>query len=187
MAKAIADTSAPASKGGLDDIDESAGAFDDGERVSGGFDGPSWMPQLVEFSDKVIQQKLAKANPGSSARVTITGALTVAYAWGRKLYFVDIVLKDKSTTRVHAPEHASLYGCLNSIEIGARVKLTYAGRGKAKAGHAAPVLYEVIAERGKSLPEPRKDALVILKRDEKAAAATTTEPIASESDDVEFP
>lgn len=156
---------AGAPTGGIDDIDESAMAFDGGEKVSGGFTGPSWMPHLVEFSDTVIKQKLANVGAGSSIRATIAGFLREMNAWGKRLYFVDIPVKGGAFTRVHVPEHEALYGSLGAIKVGARVQLTYVGRGKAKPNQSAPHVYEVVAEKG-SVGARRADALNVVKKQE---------------------
>lgn len=155
-------TAAPVSGMGLDEMDDVAIAFD-GEKASGGFDGPSWQPNLVEFSTEVIRMKLEKLGKGSSYRPEIAGTLVVGTAWGKSLYFLDVPLKDKTSTRVHLPEHFSLYGSLGLVEVGAKVRLKYVGRAKkAKPGQTAPVLYEVIGEKGRVLSQKRADALEVI-------------------------
>jgi hypothetical protein len=162
---------------GIDDIDEAAIAFD-GEKASGGFDGPSWLPHFVEFADSVIKTKLEKVGAGSSTRKDLAGRVVIASAWGRRLYFIDVPMKDKTTKRVHVPEHTSLYGVLNGIELRSLVRISYVGRGKAKPGQTAPHLYDVTAEKGKILGTPRPDALAIMSKRELDDVP---------ADDVQFP
>lgn len=177
----------PSAGGGTEfDIDDAAVAFD-GEKLSGGWDGPMWLPHLVEFSDKVIQQKLATANPGSTSRETIAGTLAIGTAWQRRLYLLDVPLKGGKLARYHLPEHTALYGLIDWAEEGAKLRLSYAGRGEPKPGQQAPMLYTVEVERGRKLKEPRKDVPIIRRKDKDEAPATaTTEKAALPPDDVPF-
>lgn len=149
---------------GDDDFDD--GPLTNGEKVTGGFDGPHWMPHLVEKNERRQKEALAKLAPGSTVRPTMKGRLVVASAWGRKLYFIDATTRSGEVVRFHVPEQATLYRALNTIKVGAVVFVEYKGLGQAKPGQNAPFIYDVSAEKGAALGEERADKLTIKRRDD---------------------
>lgn len=135
--------------------------FEGGEKVSGGFDGPTWAPHYSEFNEKRSAELLAKLGTGSSMASKVVGKLVAFSAWGRRIYGVRI----DETTTVKLPEHSTLYTALGMVKVGARVKIEYKGRGQAKAGRQAPILYDVTAEKGGAC-DARADALKIHRRED---------------------
>lgn len=144
-----------------------------GDKVSGGFDGPSWVPfhhpDRTKLNAAALREKLEKLPGGVASgidRGQIAGNLVVMFAWGRRAYFLD-VKREKSPgvmeeIRVKLPEHWSLYSGCNLILLGTPIALRYDGTGKAKDGKQPPHLYSVIAlQKGRTLNKPRKDALTI--------------------------
>jgi hypothetical protein len=139
--------------------------FDGGERVSGGFEGPTWAPHYSEFNDKRRGELLAKLGAGSSDAPAIVGRLKAFSAWGRRIYGVQI----DETTIAKLPEHQTLYTALGMVRLGARVKIVYKGRAdKAKPGRQAPILYDVFTEKGGSC-DMRADALKVHRREDREA------------------
>lgn len=171
---------APAVDDGIDD-----GAFvKDGTRASGGFSGAMWKPDLCPqhtvFNERVIAEKMAAdAAKGFQVlpRQEIGGTLRKAMAWQKMLYFLDVPLKGGGVLMTHIPEHDALYGSLGFIKWGAKVKLTYRGRGKAKPNQSAPHLYDVVAEKETDvLTKAREDALVVVRKQDEEEDGVPVDP-----------
>jgi len=161
-----------ASDDGYEDVDFDA-AEKAGDRVSGGFDGPAWVPffhaDRSDLKPEKLAEKVAKLKTGAIVRQQLSGILVAAFAWGRRAYFLDTV-KDGEVERVKLPEHGTLYSSLNLIALGTKVAIRYDGLGAAKPGRSAPHLYATVAmEKGKTGAGPRKDALKIQSKDEREA------------------
>lgn len=158
---------------GYQDID-----FDEaekvGDRVSGGFDGPAWVPffhpDRSDLKAEKLAEKVAKLKTGAITRQQMSGTLVAAFAWGRRAYFLDCEKSGGVLERVKLPEHGTLYSSLNLIALGTKVAIRYDGLGTAKAGRSAPHLYATLAlEKGRTGTGPRKDALKIQSKDEREA------------------
>lgn len=152
-----------------------AKALESGERTTGGFEGPSWVPMLAEkhnpdLKPEALAKKIEKAGPGSTVRDTIAGALHAAFAWGRRAYFLDVTTK-AGVVRVKLPENKLLYKGLNLWPLGAKVAIRYDGLGKAKDGRKPPHLWTVAGmdPKAKALSTPRTDSLVAESMDERKA------------------
>lgn len=157
---------------GYEDVDFDA-AEKVGDRVSGGFDGPAWVPffhpDRSDLKPEKLAEKVAKLKTGAITRQQLSGHLVAAFAWGRRAYFLDTV-KGDGVERVKLPEHGTLYSSLNLIALGTKVAIRYDGLGTAKAGRSAPHLYATLAlEKGHTGTGPRKDALKIQSKDEREA------------------
>lgn len=139
------------------------------EKTTGGFDGPTWVPTLAaefnpDIKESALLQKVAKAGPGSSTRRSVKGRLVAAFAWGRRLYFLDL----QNGVRVKLPESKILYTGLNLCELGAQVGIRYDGPGKrAKPNQKPPHLYTVASLDRPPLTKAREDALVAESIDER--------------------
>ncbi|MEI6481050.1 MAG: hypothetical protein WCO19_01965 [Candidatus Saccharibacteria bacterium] len=159
------------------DLDDEAIAkgLASGERTTGGFDGPSWVPTLAavhnpDLKPEALAVKVGKAGPGSTTRAKLAGVLVAAMAWGRRIYFVDVTAKDGRKARVKLPESKVLYAGLNLCKLGATVALGYDGRGKPKKpGQQPPHLYTVASVDHAMLPAPRADSLRAESMDEREA------------------
>lgn len=138
--------------------------FERGTKVSGGFEGPSWVPMLTEehepeLKPEAIALKIRKAGPGSFTTPRVKGVLVQAVAWDRGLYFLDVKSGNGERVRVKLPESALLYKALGFVAPGSAIALRYDGRGKSKDGRKPPHLYTVTVLDGKALTERRSDAL----------------------------
>lgn len=144
-----------------------------GNKTTGGFTGPAWVPNLSaaaapELKDEARLAKVAKAGPGSFTARAVSGKLVAAHAWGRRVYFLDVKGKGGETVRVKLPESKLLYRGLNLCELGAVVAVTFDGAGKpATPGQKAPWLYTVASVDRKELSEPRADAFMCESMDER--------------------
>lgn len=138
--------------------------------VSGGFDGPMWMPQLGELSDRRREEELKalrETNPGSSAAPKVIGHLCAITAWGRDVYALTIK-RPEGDVVVKLPEHSALYSPLGRIKINARVAIEFAGRAdKSKPGQQAPFIYNVRPfNAADCFDRARADALKVIRRDD---------------------
>ena len=136
-----------------------------GETVTGGFTGAQWLPHLdYSFSTlkpEVIDEQKAKMKCEVIVRKSLTGRLRMKFAWGRKLYFVEAVRRGQPEV-IKVPEHIPLYEGLNKIRVGALVVLELTGRGEAKPGQNAPILYGVTTvDKGAAFAFPRADSLYV--------------------------
>jgi hypothetical protein len=158
-------------------------ALQTGARTTGGFDGPSWMPQLApqynpDKKESFLAEKLLAAGPGSTTRPLLGGKLVAEFAWGRRVYFVDVQTKTRGVVRVKVPESAILYSGLNLVVLGSVVALKYDGKGKAKPGQDAPNLFTVACPDGGALAAPRADALVLESKKEREAKQARAKRVA---------
>ncbi len=146
-----------------------------GQRTTGGFDGPSWVPTLAErynpdLKPDALKAKMEKVGKGSTARGALSGKLVAAFAWGRRVYFLDVTTKAGDVVRVKLPESKLLYRGLNLVELGAEVVVRYEGPGKpTKPGRKPPHLYLVSSVSRPALATPRADSLVAESIDEREA------------------
>ncbi len=133
---------------------------DYGETVTGGFDGPQWHPIYDPgFSDlkpEALALKVGTLKCEVITRRALTGKVIAKHAWGRKLYFLEVIRNGQPLT-IKMPEHIPLYEGLNKIRLGATVVVKLTGKGVAKEGKNAPFLYQVTCmERGAAYQFPRK-------------------------------
>lgn len=144
-----------------------------GQRTTGGFDGPSWVPTYAErynpdMKPDALKAKIEKAGKGSTARPALAGKLVAAFAWGRRIYFLDVTTKSGDVVRVKLPESKLLYAGANLCELGAQVVVRYEGPGKpSKPGRKPPHLYTVASVDKPALVKPRADSLVAESIDER--------------------
>jgi hypothetical protein len=182
------------------DDDAMAEALASGQKTTGGFEGPSWVPMLAaehsDLKEAKRVEKVEKAGKGSTTRQLLRGRLVAEFAWGRRLYFLDVPLKGGKSCRVKLPESRRLWDGLNLCALGSDVAVRYDGRGKAKAGRQAAHLFSVAVVGGKALPAPRSDAMIPESMDEREAkrkareraerkAKRDAEAVADDDDDLD--
>lgn len=130
-----------------------------GETVDGAWQGPMWCPQFADMKDNVakVEMEQRTKHPKSFFDSAIRGKLRTADAWGRPHYVLDI-----DGELFLLPEHATLYGRLGRVKLGADV---YLERGPKKAvgneGNSTFTYVCVVADKSAALTSMRADALYV--------------------------